>query len=210
MLILGLDTTQSSAQIALVEEQHTLLATEVSLQRMESLPSVLAGLFELIGVCPERLGGVCFVTGPGNYTGIRAGLMVAKTFALRYRLPLRGISRLEAIVYRFKHSPWPVSPLLNVRQGQFYTALACWQHEAIHYLREPHCTTLSAWVSELANHVQPYVFLAAEALAEVPDWIQIENTALAAAHWMREVPQEDPLPPVMPFYIRPAVQGALE
>ncbi|PIQ27318.1 tRNA (adenosine(37)-N6)-threonylcarbamoyltransferase complex dimerization subunit type 1 TsaB [bacterium (Candidatus Blackallbacteria) CG17_big_fil_post_rev_8_21_14_2_50_48_46] len=209
MLILGIDTTQSNAQIALLQNKQKLAVCEFFLERMESLPALLHDLFQERGILPAELGGIGFVKGPGNYTGIRAGLMVVKTLTSLYNLPLWGFTRLETALYSLRHLNTAISPVFNVRQGQFYTAWGQWQKDQAQYLLEPDTWALEAWISKLEQSVEgslPFI-ISNEPLDINLPWLPLGNMALAVAELSAEkIAAQQTAPEVLPFYIRPAVQ----
>lgn len=203
MLILGLDTTQPNAQIALLNQNQKILETEIFLPRMEQLPSKLSSLFQSLEIQPTELRAAGFVTGPGNYTGIRAGLIVLKTLTSIYHLPLYGFTRMETALFSLRSLPQPVSPLFNIRQNQIYTALGQWQNDQPLYALPPQIQTWDSWLQNLPW--QPLFFCSdPQPFACLP----LGNMALAAAEMTQACLHRSVSPPdsVHPFYIRPAVQ----
>lgn len=203
MFILGLDTTQPHAQITLLNQDHTIVATEILLPRMEYLPRQLHHLFESLNLPPSQLHAAGFVTGPGNYTGIRVGLTVIKTLSLIYHVPLYGFTRMETALFSVRSLKQPVSPIFNIRQQQIYTALGQWQgHQAIYSL-PPQVCTWEHWQEKLSE--QP-LFFSSE--PQPFPCLPLGNMALAAAELTKfYLEQSLPAPDsIQAFYIRPAVQ----
>lgn len=92
MRVLALDTSRRGrALLLLVEEAAPVAATTLE-------GPMTAGL----GAAVRRLGldgvdAVVAVTGPGSYTGLRAGLAAALGVAQSLGLPLHGVSALEVV-----------------------------------------------------------------------------------------------------------------
>ena len=212
MLILGLDTTQPTVQISLLGESQKFFVGEQFTNKMESLPGVLKRLFESYEFQPQDLTAIGIISGPGNYTGIRAGMMVVKTLTYRYQIPLYGLSKLEAALYSLRSLNTPLSPIFHVRQGQIYTGLGQWQAGQAHYLLEPCSKSLSDWLKQLDEQGLSALFCRAEPFeGEWPSeraWLPLGNLAGAVAAWTQEQVNggHPPQSEVAPFYIRPAVQ----
>lgn len=207
MLILGLDTTQPTVQISLIGETQKFYQGAYYVKRMESLPSLLKQLFEHFGFRPQDLTAIGVITGPGNYTGIRAGMMVVKTLTYRYQLPLYGMHKIEAAFYSLRSLQQPLSPIFNVRQGQVYTGVGQWLANRADYQIAPHSTDLDSWLQRLPQEA-PSGLLCSEEPLNYPQWLPLGHLAQAMAEWTRECVHSNisPLTEVQPFYIRPAVQ----
>jgi len=212
MLILGLDTTQPTVQISLLGESQKIFVGEQFTNKMESLPGLLKRLFESYDLQPQALTAIGIISGPGNYTGIRAGMMVVKTLTYRYQIPLYGLSKLEAALYSLRSLNMPLSPIFHVRQGQIYTGLGQWQAGQANYQVEPCSKSLPDWFNQLAEQGLPALFCRSEPFeGEWPNeraWLPLGNLAGAVADWTHEQVKggHPPKNEVAPFYIRPAVQ----
>jgi tRNA threonylcarbamoyl adenosine modification protein YeaZ len=208
MLILGLDTTQPLVQISLLGEAQKWLTSEHYLERMESLPALLKHLFEGLQFQPSDLSAIGFITGPGNYTSIRAGMMVVKTLTYRYQIPLYGLNKLEAALYSLRSLKQDLSPVFSVRQQQIYTGLGQWTDEGVIYQVEPHSTTEQDWRNYLESHPAQICKADHEILELSKTYLPLGNLAAAVAEYSftRFKQNQAPETEVLPFYIRPAVQ----
>jgi tRNA threonylcarbamoyl adenosine modification protein YeaZ len=66
---------------------------------------------------------IAVATGPGSFTGVRVGLTSAKAWGEVYKIPLVGVSRLEAIAsHAPAGAPWTAA-FFDAHRGQIFAAL---------------------------------------------------------------------------------------
>ena len=73
------------------------------------------------------LEGVAVVSGPGGFTGVRAGVVFAKAFAHARGLPVAGVDALEALAHSVA-AHGRVVAMLDARRGMVFSAV--WQFSA--------------------------------------------------------------------------------
>ena len=94
MLILAFDTATDVATVALVRDG------EVLGERASRAVRVLQDVEELLAEAGLESGDVERIavgTGPGSYTGLRMGLVTARTLAISLGVPVAGVSTLDAL-----------------------------------------------------------------------------------------------------------------
>lgn len=125
MLVLGIDTATPVAGVALVNENGLVASRLVSGSRSHSvrLLPMIRDVLQEGQTGPGDLSGLAVSTGPGSFTGLRIGLVCARTLARIWRLPLVGISTLEVVAFPFAGSGVLVVPMLNARRGEVYTGV---------------------------------------------------------------------------------------
>ncbi len=98
MLILSLDTS-ANASAALVNDDGVLasFASRDTRTHAEVLTPAIRDLLAEVGVDGRDLDAVITGTGPGPFTGLRAGIATARTLAFVWNVPLFGLMSLEAI-----------------------------------------------------------------------------------------------------------------
>jgi tRNA threonylcarbamoyladenosine biosynthesis protein TsaB len=131
-ILLALDTSTSSASIALVTiepERETLaeLTWNVGRRHSTELLTRLEWLLAASGVATGQLSGVAVATGPGSFNGLRVALATAKSLALARHLPLYGVPTLDVIGWGAEGfaatvAAGPVWALLEAGRGQVYAA----------------------------------------------------------------------------------------
>lgn len=142
-LLLAIDSATSAMSVALVKKGKRLAEVNSLVERNHSvylMPAIEEALNQA-GLSLGALQGIAVGKGPGSYTGVRIGITVAKTMAWTLKLPVAGVSSLEALAagalaeWRKQGGAsscvWVV-PMLNARRGQAFTALLeLREHEAV-------------------------------------------------------------------------------
>ncbi len=69
-----------------------------------------------------QVDGFCVTTGPGSFTGLRVGVSLIKGLVLATKKPFWGINTLEAYANLVEPVSQPISPILDARKKEVYTA----------------------------------------------------------------------------------------
>lgn len=97
---LGLDTSCLTLSAALVRPDGSLVE-EVFVppptKQSEALPATIEALLAKNGVALTALTGLVGGLGPGSFTGLRIGLSCLKGYSFALKIPLVGVSSLEAL-----------------------------------------------------------------------------------------------------------------
>ena len=101
MPVLAIDTSADIA-VAVVGPDGVLAARTVPEQRRhaELLAPLITEVLAAAGVARTDLTRVVVGTGPAPFTGLRAGLVTARTLALALDVPVLGVGSLDAIAAR--------------------------------------------------------------------------------------------------------------
>src|SRR5437879_900652 len=97
--ILALDTSTAAMSIAIIEQGQLVQETHIHADRTHSLylMPMIQELIKTVGMKLSDLSAIAVGVGPGSYTGVRIGVTAAKTLAWTLKLPIIGISSLEAM-----------------------------------------------------------------------------------------------------------------
>lgn len=99
MTLLALDTS-SAASAAVVAEDGRTLATRSSgepRRHAELLTPLIEQVLAEAGVDRTELTGIVVGTGPAPFTGLRVGLVTARTLGMALGIPVHGVSSLDAL-----------------------------------------------------------------------------------------------------------------
>jgi tRNA threonylcarbamoyladenosine biosynthesis protein TsaB len=97
--VLALDTS-AAASAAVVDDRGRTLATRSSgetRRHAEALTPLLDAVLAEAGVPRSALTAVVVGTGPAPFTGLRVGLVTARTLGLALGIPVHGVSSLDAL-----------------------------------------------------------------------------------------------------------------
>jgi tRNA threonylcarbamoyladenosine biosynthesis protein TsaB len=124
-LLLALDTSTSTASVALFDSQRVLSETTWLAGREHStrLLVEVEAAFERIGRTSTDLTGLAVARGPGSFTGVRVALSVAKGMAAGLGIPLWGVSSLDVLAHAAGEVDLPVRAVLEAGRGRYATAL---------------------------------------------------------------------------------------
>ncbi len=116
MLILAFDTATDTATSALVWDGEVL--GELSSRPVTVLED-LDALLRRGGVRDTQVEGIAVGIGPGSFTGLRMGLITARTLAFAWGAGLAGVSTLEALA---AGAPGAV-PVIDARRSEVFALL---------------------------------------------------------------------------------------
>ncbi len=131
MRILSFDTTNNCVSIALLE--HDVLKaqrqfSQTGSERQESVTLLIPSIDELLQSIDWQKNDIDLIVvgvGPGSFTGIRIGVVTARTLAQALNLPLVGVSLFDCYAERFApmHEMSPhVAIVLSGGRGHYFFA----------------------------------------------------------------------------------------
>jgi tRNA threonylcarbamoyladenosine biosynthesis protein TsaB len=157
MTILALETTGDLCSIAIRDSAGTLVE-RLFRHRMHLSERIVGDVDSVLKDAGLELADIdCLAVdiGPGSFTGVRLGVMTAKTWADTLGKPIIAINALEALaaesapIYR-----GIVVPTIRARPGAIYGCAYRCAHSAAEPLGDPALMTfdeLAAWISTLQD-----------------------------------------------------------
>jgi tRNA threonylcarbamoyladenosine biosynthesis protein TsaB len=106
--ILSIDTSAIASAALLTGEGEILaaFATEDTRSHAEVLAPGIKNLMDTAGVSPEELDAVVVGVGPGPFTGLRSGIVTARTLGFAWNKPVHGVMSLDAIAVDAALDAW--------------------------------------------------------------------------------------------------------
>ncbi len=133
MKILGIDTSGTSASVALSENGRLVgcFSLQHKLAHSETLMPMLENMSGLIDLDMNSIDYIAVTSGPGSFTGLRIGASTAKGLAFGLNKDIIAISTLEVLAYGLYGAHGLICPMLDARRSQVYTALYSFSSENI-------------------------------------------------------------------------------
>ena len=125
MYILGISSTTKILSVALVEDTELLAEFSVTGERAkaENITLLVERTLTKAKLDIKKVDAIAVTKGPGSYGGIRGGVTSAKSFAQALKVPVVGISTLEAMAYNYIGSNATVLVVLDAKRDEFNVAL---------------------------------------------------------------------------------------
>lgn len=217
MLILGIDTTEKNINIALTENNKIIGEIEQQNPKNEDIINLIDLLFKNTNKTNKELKGVGVITGPGGYTGTRAGVSVAKTLSQFLDIPIVGFNKLEAVILSYK-SDINILPMIDIKRNETYSCIANHNENTINYSLPPQIITLENIIEQLKNYhdsltVLNYEFKNKQELfSELPENIKVDSEFYLKPSYIALLAEKEikngnskKFYDVSPFYIREAI-----
>src|SRR5262249_4022349 len=119
---LVLETSGKVGQVALAVDQiiRARCRLEVARRHARDLAPAVSELLAEQGWNPRDLTGVIVSRGPGSYTGLRVGIMSAKTMAYATGCVLVGVETFEAIASQAPEAVTSLEVIADAQQDKVY------------------------------------------------------------------------------------------
>lgn len=162
MYILGLDTSSAMGSVGLISDEELIgeYTLGVERTRSERVMLVIAQVLKDAGLSPSQLDGIAVTLGPGSFTGLRIGVVTAKSLAYALRKPVAGFSTLEVMAENFRYSEGLICPIIDARRGQVYSGVYRYDPRdwRLKRLREDMAVDLRELFKELEGYKERLIF----------------------------------------------------
>lgn len=128
MLILGIETSTPHSSVCLASNGAIVASASLGRRQRhgEFITPAIRFCLDQAGLDVADVTGVAVGTGPGLYTGLRVGVVTAKTFAAARRLPVVGLSGLDVLAFQVRHVRRLVCAAVDARRGELFWAFYRW------------------------------------------------------------------------------------
>ncbi|WP_346354861.1 tRNA (adenosine(37)-N6)-threonylcarbamoyltransferase complex dimerization subunit type 1 TsaB [Azotosporobacter soli] len=161
MPILALDTATMVSGVALAAQGKVIaeLTLQIGKTHSEMLLPHIKELLNMAGIDKKELRAVAVSIGPGSFTGLRIGLATAKALAYALKIPLIGVSTLEALAYGAATPGALIVPLLDAQKGNVYYAAFGWDANGLREERAAGVAAIEDILAQLAQEKRPVMVL---------------------------------------------------
>lgn len=223
MIVLGIESSTPTASVALASPEGLLgeMTLNIGLTHSEQLLPLIDDLIKQTRISISQVEGIAVASGPGSFTGLRIGMATAKGLAQGSDIPLVSVPTLTALAYAgASGSQGLVSPVMNARREEVYTALFRYKNDQEEQLAPFQAVAAKEWVETLKEYDEPILFAGdgvlpyrevwKESLQEkalLPSAVFLTARASAVAWLGRDKLQKghhDDLYTLKPLYLRPA------
>jgi tRNA threonylcarbamoyladenosine biosynthesis protein TsaB len=125
-MIFALNTTTEQFSLALMDNQGIVRAESLILGPEKNYTSLMPGvqsLFRSSNTALEEIKAITVAIGPGSFTGLRVGLSLAKGMAQGLKIPIIGVSSLEAMALQAFCIDLPICPVITSRKDEVFFAM---------------------------------------------------------------------------------------
>jgi tRNA threonylcarbamoyladenosine biosynthesis protein TsaB len=180
MNVLVMDTSTGRAAIGLKVRSGLVCAdsTDASQRHGRDLIPSLSKLLTRAGIKARGIEVIGVGLGPGSYTGLRVGVMAAKTLAYVTGAPLVGLDSLEAVAWNAPGSARRISVVADAQRGDVYSAefFRKAPEEPLECARESQIEPLATW----AGRLEPGTLVLGPGLESTAIRLQVPPELLAA------------------------------
>jgi len=220
MLVLGIESSTPVASVALVDQKGLVgeITLNTGLTHSEQLLPLIVDLLEQTRLSLEQVEGIAIAGGPGSFTGLRIGMATAKALAQGRGIPLISVPTLQALAYTQCCSGGLVSPVMNARRNEVYTALFRFGGGQMEQLVTHQAIAPQEWSKVLAQYAERVVLVGDAIEVYHSHWAELGDLAVYPPAFMQgvragtvawlgrqrlEAGERDDLYSLKPLYIRP-------
>ena len=125
-MLLALDTATPRVTVALWDDGVLDSATsETTMRHGEMLAPMVSAALDRVGAIRQDVTAVAVGVGPGPFTGLRVGLVTARTLALALDIPVYGMCTLDVLAVQAAADgvPGPFVVTLDARRKELFRAV---------------------------------------------------------------------------------------
>ncbi len=123
MIVLGIETSTPQTSVAVGTEQAIVGHTAITgPTRRDVVIQALDHVLGRTGLELAAVGGVAVGLGPGLFTGLRVGVVAAKTLAQVLAVPIVGICSLDVLAFGVRHTSRRIAAVIDARRGEVFYA----------------------------------------------------------------------------------------
>ena len=124
-MLLAVETSSSIGSIALMSDGILVAERQLGIagpRHAQTLVPELDGLLKELSLKADAIDAVAVSIGPGSFTGLRVGLVFAKTLAWLNNAPLIAVDTLRAIAQQTPDAEQIVTAVCDAQRGELFAA----------------------------------------------------------------------------------------
>lgn len=125
MKILAVDTSASSSNVAIVEDNNLITEYTACTEKThsEKLLPIIDMTLKSNHISLSDIDCFAITIGPGSFTGLRVGIATIKGLAWPLKKPVVGVSALKALAMNVEYTDEFICPVLDARKNQVYAGV---------------------------------------------------------------------------------------
>lgn len=185
---LGIETSGLAGLVALRRDGVLLEERELEHTRRRHAQTLVLELQTLLqshGVSPTDIDIVGVSHGPGSFTGLRVGIVVAKTFAFAANCRLVAVDTFAAIAEAADESVTSLSVVSDAQRQQLFVGEFV-RDEASQLFERPSAISIAdadEWCESLADRAAPDFAIAGPVLSRLQELLSTEVRQLPEPDW---------------------------
>lgn len=160
MLILSIETSTRNGSLALRADGRLLESAalpDAGRRHGQTIVTSARDLFSRHGFQPRQCDGVAVSVGPGSFTGLRVGVVFAKTFAWMTKCPVTAVHTSDVLARQAPLEADQLWTLIDAQRGAVYRQRYQRRDTAAGWTADGQLTIEP--IVELANHADPQILL---------------------------------------------------
>lgn len=157
MKILALETSGVAGSVALADNDQTLieLLLPPDQRSARTLAAAIRDALQNAGWQPSDIELVAVTVGPGSFTGLRVGVVTAKTFAYAVGCRVVAVNTLETIAAAIATPDTDVATVIDAQRNELFAArwrlgsLSADEHCRLDSLEETRIVSIDGWLASL-------------------------------------------------------------
>ena len=161
MIILGIESSAVAAGAAVVKDGKLIGETYLNtgLTHSETLLPLVESCLKNVKLTPADVDAYAIAAGPGSFTGVRIGISAVKGLVFEKDVPVYGISTLEALACGAMVAGYLITPVMDARCRQVYTASFICEDGALLRIREDSALRLDELYAEIKAQKKPVLLV---------------------------------------------------
>lgn len=175
MLTLAVDTSGLTASCALVEDGKVIaeVSTKHGKTHSQKILPMIKTTLSMLDRDMKDVDLFASSIGPGSFTGLRIGVVTIKGLAYSLKKPACGVLTLDALAYSMPDFNGIISPMLDARNNQVFTAFYRKLDGKLEKLSPDLGITIKEWIDKAGEFNEDIMVLGDAADIHLPELIEI-------------------------------------